>query len=392
MKSFSQRALKSRVSSIKQMAALSTKIKGAISLSQGVPSFSTPVNVRKGVAHALLADEPGLGKYSLYMGTLPLRKAIAQRLSYEFKKKVDAEKNLFVSCGSLQGLLASILAIIDSGDEVIVPVPNYSPHFQHIHIAGGKEVPVFLNEGQGWSLDVDSLEKAITKKTKLIIITNPGNPLGNVYDVNTLISLAKVAKKHDLWVLADETYGYLTYDTSFVSCGALSEFGKNLIISRTFSKEYAMTGWRVGFIYADEEFIKQALKMHDPMVVAVPSISQKAALLALTADQTIVSDMVKIMYQRRQLFCSLLSQIAQFSFVKPKGAYYVFARISKDLLKRYGPTSKEFALRMLKEARVATVPGDEFKPPKDEYIRFSFADDEKILKEAIRRIKNWLSS
>lgn len=391
MKQFAKRAITAEVSAIKRIAAEAKKTPGAISLSQGIPSFSTPEHIRKGVAQALIDDEPGIGKYSVYMGTPELRKAIAQKLAKQWNKSVTPEE-LFVSAGGMEGLLSSILALVDPGDEAIVPSPDYGPHFQHLHLADAKVVLVPLNEKKEWSWDPAKVEKAITPKTKLLLFTNPGNPCGNVLTRENLMELAAISKKHDLWVLADETYDYLTYDNlPFTSAATISDFDGRLVICRTFSKEYAMTGWRLGFIYSTKDVIDEALKMHDPMVIAAATVSQKAGLIALTGDQKVVKEMVNDLEKRRNLFCDLLDSLKpHLTYVRPQGAYYVFARVSEELMKRFGPTSEEFAFRMLREAKVAAVPGSEFKPEKDEYIRFSFAGEEGEMKEAIRRIKEWI--
>lgn len=392
MKPFAIRATTAEVSAIKRIAAEAKKTPGAISLSQGIPSFSTPEHIRKGVAQALLDDEPGIGKYSVYMGTPELRTAIAQKLTKQWNKTVVPEE-LFVSAGGMEGLLASILALVNPGEEAIVPSPDYGPHFQHLHLADAKVVLVPLDEQNDWSWDPKKVEVAITAKTKLLLLTNPGNPAGNVLSKRNLEELAAIAKKHDLWVLVDETYDYLTYDDiPFTSAATIPDFDSRLIISRTFSKEYAMTGWRLGFIYSSKEVIDEALKMHDPMVIAAATPSQKAGLIALTGDQSVVTDMVADLEKRRNLFCGLLDSLKpHLTYIRPKGAYYVFARVSKELMKRFGPTSEEFAFRMLREAKVAAVAGSEFKPEKDEYIRFSFAGEEEEMKEAVRRIKEWIN-
>lgn len=392
MATFSKRALTSQVSAIKRIAAAAAADPTVISLSQGIPSFSTPEHVRKGVAKALVEDEPGIGRYSMYMGLPKLRKLVAEKLSREWKKEVNKDDNLFISAGSMEGLLAVILAIVNPGEEVIVPVPDYGPHFQHIHLAGAKAVVVPMIEEKNWHLEIEGVEKAITKRTKAIILTNPGNPLGQVFDRDTLQEIARIAKEADLWVLVDETYSYLTYDDiEFVSAATIEELTDRVIVTRTFSKEYAMTGWRLGYVYGPRQLIKQALKMHDPMVIAAATVSQKAGILALEGDQQVVEEMKSKLAERRRLFCNLLDGFSpHITYVKPKGAYYVFAKISQQILDKLGPSSEEFAMRMLKEAKVAVVPGSEFRPPEDVYIRFSFAGEEAQFEEAMERIRKWL--
>ncbi len=392
MKPFAKRAQTTSVSLIKEVAAQAHKDSDIISLSQGIPSFSTPKHIREGVAKALLADEPGIGKYSVYMGTDELRRAIADKLSKEFSKDVDWETNIFVCAGAVEGLAAVVLSLVDPGDEVIIPSPDYGPHFQHLHLAQAKTVLVPLDEKNNWSWNIPAVEEAITPKTKLLFFTNPGNPVGNVFDKEALERLAALAKEHDLWVIVDETYNFLTYDgTPFIPSATIADFSHRLIVARSFSKEYAMTGWRLGFIYGPEKVIKESLKMHDPMVIAASTISQKAGVIALTGDQSCVGEMVVEYQKRRDYFCSLLDTLSpHITYTKPDGAYYVFARVSPNVMKKFGPTSIDFAFRMLREAKVAVVPGLEFKPPEDCFIRFSFGPETTMMEEAVSRIKKWL--
>lgn len=392
MRPFSKRAQTASVSLIKQIASEAHKDPDIISLSQGIPSFSTPKHVREGVIKALQEDELGIGKYSVYMGVEELRQAIAERFTKEFGYPVDADKNIFVTAGAVEGLAAVVLALVDPGDEVIIPSPDYGPHFQHLHLAEAKTVLVPLDEANNWAWNVEAVERAITPKTKLLFFTNPGNPVGNVYDKKMLEQLAAVAKKHDLWVLVDETYNFLTYDgVKFTASGTIPDFRNRLIVARSFSKEYAMTGWRLGYIYGPEEVIKESLKMHDPMVIAASTVSQKAGLIALTGDQSCVAEMVQEYQKRRDYFCTLLDTLApHITYTKPYGAYYVFAKVSSRTMKRLGPTSIDFAFRMLREAKVAVVPGIEFKPTNDSFIRFSFGPETTMMEEAVNRIIKWL--
>ena len=394
MKPFAIRAQQASVSLIKQISAEAHKDHTIINLSQGIPSFSTPAYIREKIAKALTDDEPGIGKYSVYMGQADLREAIARQLTSEWKKQVDGENELFVSAGAMEGLMAIAMALIDPGDEVIIPSPDYGPHFQHLHLTGAKQVLVPLDEKNGWAWDIDAVEKAITPKTKLLILTNPGNPCGNVYTKADLERIASIAKAHDLWVLVDETYYYLTYDnTPFTPAATIDDFDGRLVVVRSFSKEYAMTGWRLGFIYAPAPLIKEALKMHDPMVIAASTVSQRAGLIALKNRDKTIDTMVNEFSARKDAISTALEGLApHFSFIRPKGAYYVFVKVHPDTLKKFGPTTIDFAHRMIKEAKVAVVPGVEFKSPTDEFIRFSFGNDIATIEEGITRIKKWLNS
>lgn len=392
MKPFAKRALTSEVSAIKAIAAEAAKNPEIISLCQGVPAFSTPEHIRRGVAEALLADEPGIGKYSLYMGNQILRRAIAQRLSEEFGFAVNSDNEIFVSGGSMEGLVSVILALIENEDEVIVPSPDYGPHFQHIHLAGGKIVLVPLDEKKGWSWNPTEVEKAITPRTKLILLTNPGNPTGTVYTKETLEALALIAKNHDLWVLVDETYGFLTYDgVPFVPAAKIEDFRGRLIVSRSFSKEYAMTGWRLGYVYGPKEVIMEALKIHDPLIIAASTVSQKAGYLALTGEKQSVISMTYELTKMRAAACKALNALTpHFSYIKPQGAYYIFVRIAPELLSKFGPTSLHFTYRMMHEAKVAVVPGSTFMPVEDAFIRLTFGGESQKFEEGMKRIEGWI--
>jgi aspartate/methionine/tyrosine aminotransferase len=254
-----------------------------------------------------------------------------------------------------------------------------------------------------WSWKLKDIEKAVTGKTKLIILTNPGNPSGCLFDYKLLEGIVKLAKSKNIWVLADETYSFLTYDNlPHVSLGIFRKEYDKIVVVRSFSKEYAMTGWRIGYVWAPEELVTQALKIHDALIGCPSSVSQKGALAALTGTQSVVDGFRKELTARRELICGKLDELSDyFEYVRPQGAYYVWVRIkvksqkskvksATQNLKLNYVSSTEFTLRLLRDAKVAVVPGEAFGPGGEEYIRMCFAVSRDDIIEGFERISRFL--
>jgi len=381
------------VSAIKQMPVLASKVGGCVSLGQGIPSFSTPDFIKEAVIDALRHDD-AIGKYSLQPGIPELKVAIAKRLQREKKiPYINPETELFVSCGAMEALAASISAIVERGDEVILTSPNYSSHIEQILFAEG--VPVFapLIEEKGWQLDLHAIEKAISSKTKAILLCSPANPTGTIFAEQDLRAVAQLAIKHDLFLIADEAYDFLVYDDiPYFSLASMPEIKDRVLSFYSFSKIYCMTGWRVGYMYAPTRIIDQVLKVHDAFAICAPTISQYAALAALRetngkdgkGDESIRA-LVQALRARRELTCQRLDRLTTlFSYQKPKGAYYIFPKILRS-----GMSSMELALALLNEAKVITVPGEGFGPTGEGHIRFSFGGTEDVINEAFNRIEQW---
>jgi aminotransferase len=259
--------------------------------------------------------------------------------------------------------------------------------------AEGTPVFVPLVEEQGWRLDVDGFRKAVTEKTKAIIVCNPMNPTGAVFSKEDILAIAQLALEKDLFIIADEAYDFLIYDNQeYLSCASIPELKDRLVATFSFSKMYCMTGWRVGFMYASSRIIDQVLKVHDAFAICAPTISQYAALAALQATNgkdglgdMFIKDLVHALDERRKLTSSRLDRLSDlFSYQKPKGAYYVFPRIV-DTAKN----SMEFALRLLYEARVISIPGNCFGPSGEGHIRISFGGTEDEINTAFDRIEEW---
>jgi aminotransferase len=380
------------VSAIKQMPVLAAEVKGCISLGQGIPSFPTPSFITERVIESL-RHEDRIGKYSLQPGLPPLKQAVARRLEQTKGIVVDPETELFISCGAMEALAAGLATVVERGDEVLLPSPNYSSHIEQILFAEGIPVFVPLIEEEGWKLDIRGFDQAVTKRTKAILICHPMNPTGSVFSQEDLTALAEIAVERNLFIITDEAYDFLVYDgLSQFSLSSIPELKKNIMACYSFSKAYCMTGWRVGYMYAPARLIDQVLKVHDAFAICAPTVSQYAALAALGATNgkdgegdKFIRHLVETLDSRRKITCERLNRLSQlFAYQKPRGAYYVFPRIIPE-----GMGSVELALKLLYEAKVITVPGNGFGPTGEGHIRLSFGATEKEILEAFDRIESW---
>lgn len=381
------------VSAIKQMPVLASKVPGAISLGQGIPSFATPSFITEAVIRALREDE-SIGKYSLQPGIPELKTEIAWHLLRTKGVPVDPETELFVSCGAMEALAASVAALVERGDEVLIPSPNYASHIEQILFAEGVPVFVPMREEDGWKLDIDGFRRAITPRTKAILICNPMNPTGTVFPEDEVRAIADLAIEKDLFVIADEAYDFLVYDglrhASFVS---IPELKQRLVAAFSFSKIYCMTGWRVGYLYAPSYLVDQVLKVHDAFAICAPTVSQYAALAALRATNgkdgegdRFIAELVAALDARRKLTCNRLDRLVSlFSYQRPRGAYYVFPSILPRGIK-----SIDLALRLLYEAKVISVPGSAFGPTGEGHLRLSFGGTEEQINSGFDRIEAWV--
>ncbi len=380
------------VSAIKQMPVLASKVPGCISLGQGIPFLNTPEFIREAVREALLND-PTLGQYSLQPGKPELKAEVAKRLQRTAKTgRINPETEIVITCGAMEGLAAAISSIIERGDEVIIPSPNYSSHIEQVLFAEGKPVFVPLIEDAGWKLDTDKIKSTISKKTKAIILCSPMNPTGSVFGEAELREVAKIAIDNNLYIIADEAYDFLTYDDeTHFSLASLPELKDNLIATYSFSKMFCMTGWRIGYLYSSARIVSQVLKVHDAFAICAPTISQYAALVGLQnmngkdgkGDES-VNELVATLARRRDLICTRLDKLTNlFTYQKPQGAYYVFPSIVP------GITSTDLSLKLLYEAKVITIPGDGFGPTGAGHIRLSFGGTDESITEGMDRIEKW---
>ena len=369
-------------SAIHEMTRLSKEVEDVAFLSWARPTSDTPEHIKDA---AISAIRSGLvGGYSETSGLPALREEIARKLKRD--NKIDASASqILVTVGAIEGLAAAVMAAIDPGDEVILPTPTYSTHIRQVVIASGKPVLVPALEEEGFVLDIEGIKKAVTPRTKAIIYCSPSNPTGTVFSEQLLRELAHVALEHDLTVITDEAYEYFTYDGhAHFSIASIPEMRKHVVSCYTFTKTYAMTGWRIGYLHADEELIPQITKAHIPFAICAPVVSQYAALAALQGAQDCVVGFRDHYRTARDLMCQRLDRMnSVFTYRKPRGSYLMFPRI----LLEEGRDSAAFCKRLLKQARVSTTPGVAFGPTGEEHLRLSFCVSEEEINKAFDRME-----
>ena len=378
----SNRVMQIQKSAIHEMTRLSKEVEDVAFLSWAKPTSDTPEHIKKAAISAI--KEGLVGGYSENSGLLNLRKEIVKKLKRD--NNFDANvSQILVTVGAIEGLAATVMALIDPDDEVILPTPTYSTHIRQVVIASGKPVLVPLIEEEGFILDIESIKNAITPKTKAIMYCSPNNPTGTVFSEKHLRKLAEIALDNNLMVITDEAYEYFVFDDKkHFSIASITEMRKNVVSCFTFTKTYAMTGWRVGYLHADEELIPQITKAHIPFAICAPVVSQYAALAALKESQDCVSKFREHYLSTRNLMCERLDKLNSiFEYQKPGGSYLMFPKI---LLKE-GSDSTAFCKKLLKEARVSTTPGIAFGPTGQSHLRLSFCVSEGEINKAFDRME-----
>lgn len=360
-----------------------------INMSVGEPDFMTPDHVKEAGKKAI---DDNFSKYSPVPGYLSLRKAIANKLKRENNLNYSASE-VIVGTGGKQGVCNTILALVNPGDEVIIPAPYWVSYPQMVKLAGGEPVIVPAGIEQDFKVTADQLKAAITSKTKLIILCSPSNPTGSVYTKEELEALAKIVLEHDeLFVLSDEIYEHINYIGCHASIAACEGMKERTIICNGVSKAYAMTGWRLGWVAAPEWIIKGLNKLQGQYTSGTSSVSQMAALAAYEGDQGCVEDFREAFQRRRNLIVSLAKEVPGLEVNVPEGAFYLFPKCSSYFGKTDGKhvinNSTDFALYLLEEGHVATVAGDAFGSP--DYFRMSYATSDDNIIEALSRIKEVL--
>ena len=360
-----------------------------INMSVGEPDFMTPDYVKEAGKRAI---DDNFSKYSPVPGYLSLRTAIANKLKRENNLNYSTSE-VIVGTGGKQGVCNTILALVNPGDEVIIPAPYWVSYPQMVKLAGG--VPVIVPAGieQDFKVTANQLKVAVTSKTKLIILCSPSNPTGSVYTKEELEALAKIVLEHnDLFVLSDEIYEHINYIGCHASIAACEGMKERTIICNGVSKAYAMTGWRLGWVAAPEWIIKGLNKLQGQYTSGTSSVSQMAALAAYEGDQGCVEDFRKAFQRRRDLIVSLAKEVPGLEVNVPEGAFYLFPKCSSYFGKTDGKhivnNSTDFALYLLEEGHVATVAGDAFGSP--DYFRMSYATSDDNIIEALSRIKEVL--
>lgn len=361
-----------------------------INLSVGEPDFNTPDHIKEAAKKAI---ENNFSRYSPVPGYPELRKAIVAKLKNENGLDYSMSE-ILVSNGAKQSVCNTVMALVNDGEEVIIPAPYWVSYPQMVKLAGG--TPVIVNAGfdQDFKMTPEQLEAAITPKTRMLILCSPSNPTGSVYSKEELEALAEVIKRHEgIYVLADEIYEHINYVGHHESIAQFPGMKERSIIVNGVSKAYAMTGWRIGFIAAPEWIVKGCNKLQGQYTSGPCSVSQKAAEAAYTTSQECVETMRKAFERRRDLIVSLAKEIPGLEVNFPQGAFYLFPKCSSFYGKSYEgrkiETSTDLAMFLLEEGHVATVGGDAFGDP--ECFRMSYATSDDNIREAMRRIKETLA-
>ena len=358
-----------------------------INMSVGEPDFNTPEHIKDAGKKAI---DDNFSKYSPVPGYADLREAISEKLKCENGLQYSMAE-IIVGTGGKQGVCNSILALVNPGDEVIIPAPYWVSYPQMVKLAGGTPVIVRTAFDNDFKMTADQLEKAITPKTKMLILCSPSNPTGSVYTQEEIDELAKIVLNHpDLYVLSDEIYEHINYIGKHASIAASQDMRERTIICNGVSKAYAMTGWRLGWVAAPEWIIKGLNKLQGQYTSGTCDVSQRAALTAYKSSQNCISEMRKAFHRRRDLIVELAKEIPGLEVNIPTGAFYLFPKCSYFFGKSDGirtiENSTDFALYLLEEAHVATVAGDAFGEP--DGFRMSYATSDENIREALRRIKD----
>jgi len=374
------------VSAIHEMTRLSSTMTDVAFLSWARPEGDTPDFINEAAIKAIRDNL--VSAYSPVPGLLELREAIVEKLKRD--NNIDATPaEVIVTNGAIEGLTAAVMAVVDPGDEVLLPSPNYSTHTYQVRLASA--VPVFVPtiEEEGFRLDLDAFRRAVTPKTKAILFCSPCNPTGTVFTKEELLSIAEIAEEHNLAIITDEAYEYFTFDgAEHFSLASIPEFKKRTISCFTFTKTYVMTGWRVGYVVATEEMIEQIRKAHIPMTICSPVVSQYAALAALKGPQDCVAEFREKYLRLRNLMCQRLDELdAVFSYQRPKGSYNMFPKV----LLEEGKDSLSLCKDLLLKAKVSVVPGVAFGPTGEGHIRMSFCTNAEDINKAFDRMGTYFA-
>lgn len=353
------------------------------SFTAGEPDFDTPAHIKEAAKQAL---DSGKTKYGPTAGEPKLREAIARKLQKDNNLNYNAA-NVIVTNGGKHSLFNLMLALVEAGDEVIIPAPYWVSYPEMVKIAGGKPVIVETSEANGYKITPEQLKQAITPQTKLFVLNSPSNPTGTVYAPAEIEALAQIVVENDLWVVSDEIYEKILYDrVQHLSIGAVSEeVFQRTIISNGFAKSYSMTGWRVGYIAAPMELIEAMSLIQDHSTSNVCTFAQYGAIAALESSQDCVEQMRQAFDERRKVIVEKIRSIAPLSCPTPEGAFYVFVDISKT-----GLNSLEFCDRLLERQQVAVIPGVAFGA--DGCIRLSYATDLASIEKGIDRLAKFIES
>lgn len=354
-----------------------------ISLSQGIPFRSSDMRIRIAATEAIWRGDAD--SYSDPQGLYDFRRSIATELAKEGMQYRPSE--IIVTAGAIEGLSIALRSVVSDGrDEVVVPCPVYAAYFKAIESARGQAVPVELDENQGWKLDIEAVKRSVSPRTAAILLCNPNNPTGSIYDEATLKSLAQIAVAKGFTLIIDEVYKNMLYDTGQWYTPAMGEsFRPAIIRIVSFSKDFSLTGWRVGFVHADSARIPQLLALHDTLVNCAPVVSQYAAIAALKFQDEIIAGNTKLYQKNLALMQSRLDGLSNFLvYIPPKGAYFLFPKL------RGVSDSVKFAEHLLKEQKVAMVPGSAFGPGGEGHVRICFGRSPEAVRLGMDRFEKYI--
>jgi aminotransferase len=368
-------------SGIRKFFDLLSSVEDVISLGIGEPDFVTPWHIREAGIYSL---EKGYTMYTSNSGMPELRQALASYLELHYGVSYHPELEILITTGSSEALDLALRAIINPGDEVIIPNPCYVAYPADIILAGGKPILIPTNEENNFVVRATDIEARITKQTKAILIGYPANPTGAVMSKKEADAIVELAKKYDLLVISDEIYARLVYGVEHICFPSLPGMKERTILISGFSKSHAMTGWRIGYVAADRRFIQALTKIHQYTMLCAPMMAQMAAIEALRNGESEVEKMVQEYNKRRRFMVKRLNDIGLPCF-EPKGAFYAFPSIEAT-----GMNSEEFAEKLLLEEKVAVVPGTAFGPSGEGFVRCCYATSLPNIEEALRRIDRFV--
>lgn len=377
----SEKVKEIKPSGIRKFFDIVSDMPDAISLGVGEPDFETPWHIREEGIYSL---EKGRTHYTSNAGLKELKQEIAAYLHRKFQLTYHPQNEILVTVGGSEAIDVAMRAMLNPGDEVLIPQPSYVAYLPCTTLADGVPVIINLQEKNEFKLTPEELEAAITPKTKILVLPFPNNPTGSVMNREELEKIAKVIIEHDLWVVSDEIYSELSYQEPHVSIASLPGMAERTIVINGFSKSYAMTGWRLGYAAGPERVISQMTKIHQFCIMCAPTTSQFAAVEALRNGDEDVAHMKEVYNQRRRYLMHAMREMNLDCF-EPFGAFYIFPNIS-----RFGMTSDEFATKLLMKEQVAVVPGTAFGDCGEGFVRISYAYSLETLKKAMERIRRFI--
>jgi len=368
---------------IRAMLDKAKNFSGSINLGIGEPDLNTPIEI---IEEGCKALHSGKTRYTVNAGIIELRIEIAKHLN-RYDLFVNPEREIIVTVGGMGALALCLLVTITPGDEVILQDPQWLNYFSQIKFCGGKPILVPVYEKNEFKVSSESIKKRITSRTKILMLNSPNNPTGAVLDYDDLKDIARLAKEYDLLVISDEVYSTFVYDgVKHYSIASIDGMMERTIVINSFSKSFAMTGWRIGFAAGNKQIIEKMTRLQENLVACANASSQYAAIKALNIFKK-TDNMIEVYRKRRDLIIDGLNSIRGISCCKPQGSFYVFVNI-----KKLGKSSETVANEFLEKANIITIPGSAFGPHGEGYLRISYTNSEENLKEAVKRIKKYIEN